>query len=128
MALLRAREAVMARFRPLLRDHNLSEQQWRVIRALEGEDDLDITTLSERTLLLMPSLTRILSAMEEAELLRRVTDDADARRRRVRLSRKGRAVFAAVSPKSEAIYAEIETALGGDGSELVAALDRLSAL
>ncbi|MFT5000920.1 MAG: hypothetical protein ACI875_001925, partial [Planctomycetota bacterium] len=30
--LLRAREAVMRRFRPMLRLHDLSEQQWRVLR------------------------------------------------------------------------------------------------
>ena len=34
MALLRAREAVMARFRPLFRLHGVTEQQWRVLRAL----------------------------------------------------------------------------------------------
>ncbi len=36
MALLRAREAVMRRFRPGLRDHGVTEQQWRVLRALAG--------------------------------------------------------------------------------------------
>jgi hypothetical protein len=34
MALMRTREAVMKRFRPSLRDHALTEQQWRVLRAL----------------------------------------------------------------------------------------------
>lgn len=127
MALLLARETVMARFRPILREHNLSEQQWRVIRALEGEDDLDISTLSRQTLLLMPSLTRILSGMEEAALVRRVTDVSDARRRRVRLSRKGRTVFAAIAPKSEAVYAQLESELGEANIEaLYAALSKLS--
>ena len=32
--LLRAREAVMKRFRPMLKAHGLSEQQWRVLRVL----------------------------------------------------------------------------------------------
>jgi len=34
MELLKAREAAMERFRPMLREHGLTEQQWRVIRAL----------------------------------------------------------------------------------------------
>src|SRR6266849_5130597 len=34
MSLLRAREAVMRHFRPSLRDHGLTEQQWRILRAL----------------------------------------------------------------------------------------------
>lgn len=127
MALLRAREAVMSQFRPILRDHGLSEQQWRVIRALEGEDDLDISTLSDRTLLLMPSLTRILSGMEEAELVRRVTDAIDARRRRVRLSRKGRKLFSTIAPKSESVYAALEGDLGETEIEgLYRALSKLS--
>jgi hypothetical protein len=32
IALLRAREAVMVRFRPILRYHGVTEQQWRVMR------------------------------------------------------------------------------------------------
>ncbi|MGM3243097.1 hypothetical protein ACS2VP_27140, partial [Bacillus cereus group sp. Bc237] len=34
MALLRSRESVMVRFRPMLRAHGLTEQQWRVLRAM----------------------------------------------------------------------------------------------
>ena len=34
MQLLRAREAVMQRFRPMLHQHGVTEQQWRVIRVL----------------------------------------------------------------------------------------------
>lgn len=118
----------MARFRPILRHHGLTEQQWRVIRALEGEDDLDISTLAERTLLLMPSLTRIVTGMEEAELVRRVTDATDARRRRVRLSRKGRALFQAIAPSSEATYAALEADLGeAELTQLYRALEKLSA-
>ena len=60
MALLRARESVMGQFRPNLRKHDITEQQWRVVRALYGHDGMEITALSEQTLLLMPSLTRIL--------------------------------------------------------------------
>ncbi|MGB8973723.1 MAG: homoprotocatechuate degradation operon regulator HpaR, partial [Pseudomonas capeferrum] len=32
LSLLQAREAAMAFFRPLLNEHDLTEQQWRVIR------------------------------------------------------------------------------------------------
>ena len=40
MALLRAREAVMKKFIPSLRENGLSSQQWRVIRALNEEQGL----------------------------------------------------------------------------------------
>jgi len=38
MSLLRAREAVMRQFRPSLRRHDLTEQQWRILRALAAID------------------------------------------------------------------------------------------
>ena len=42
MLLLRAREAVMLRFRDMLRRQGLTEQQWRVLRALATEDAFEI--------------------------------------------------------------------------------------
>ena len=36
VALLRTREAVMRQFRPVLRSVDLTEQQWRVLRALDS--------------------------------------------------------------------------------------------
>ena len=41
MSLLRAREAVMRQFRPSLRSHGLTEQQWRILRALLAIDTSD---------------------------------------------------------------------------------------
>ena len=43
MALLRAREAVMRQFRPILRQHGLTEQQWRILRALAAVDAIEVT-------------------------------------------------------------------------------------
>ena len=37
MSLLRAREAVMRHFRPSLRDHELTEQQWRILARAGGD-------------------------------------------------------------------------------------------
>ena len=42
MALLRAREAVMRQFRPILRQHGLTEQQWRILRALAAVDAIEV--------------------------------------------------------------------------------------
>ena len=41
LLLLQARESVMAEFRPLLNEHGLTEQQWRVIRALLHDGPLE---------------------------------------------------------------------------------------
>src|SRR5690349_9893825 len=56
MELLRAREAVMRQFRPALRDNGVTEQQWRILRALAHSGPLEVSALAEATCLLAPSL------------------------------------------------------------------------
>ena len=60
MALLRTREAVMWLFRPGLRSRGVTEQQWRILRALAHAGPLEVTELADATFLLGPSLSRIL--------------------------------------------------------------------
>lgn len=112
MALLRARETVMGHFRPILRDHDITEQQWRVIRALFGHDGLEVTALAEKTLLLMPSLTRILKTLEEQKLVNKTAVEGDNRRKLIRLAERGRDLYKKMAPLSEAEYKKIEAQLG----------------
>ena len=63
MALLRTREAVMCLFRPGLRGRGVTEQQWRILRALAHTGPMEVTELAEATFLLGPSLSRILPDM-----------------------------------------------------------------
>ncbi len=76
MSLLRAREAVMRQFRPSLRSHGLTEQQWRILRALTAVDEIEVTELARVAFLLGPSLSRILRDLEARAL------DRSARRPR----------------------------------------------
>lgn len=112
MELLKARESAMARFRPMLRRHGLTEQQWRVLRALAEYEPLDAGELAARSFLLAPSLSRILQFLEKADLVERAVDARDQRKSVVSLSSKGRARFNKVAPDSEALYAQIERELG----------------
>ena len=112
MALLKAREKVMSQFRPILRDHDVTEQQWRVVRALYGTEGLEATALAEKTILLMPSLTRIVKTLEEKQWIGRKTVDGDSRRRLIRLSSKGRKLYEQVAPLSEREYQKIENKIG----------------
>ncbi|MDH3439930.1 MAG: homoprotocatechuate degradation operon regulator HpaR [Gammaproteobacteria bacterium] len=113
MELLKAREAAMARFRPMLRDHGLTEQQWRVIRALADYDKIDASELARRSFLLAPSLTRILQHLESEKLVKRLSDENDQRRSVLTLTAKGQNLFAEVAPDSAALYEEIESSFGG---------------
>src|ERR1044072_7204320 len=112
MSLLRAREAVMRQFRPSLREHGLTEQQWRILRALAAIEAIEVTELARTAFLLGPSLSRILRDLEARQLIERRTAKADLRRAVVSISAKGLKLIEAVAPTSEAIYAEITARFG----------------
>jgi homoprotocatechuate degradation regulator HpaR len=112
MSLLRAREAVMRQFRPSLRDHGLTEQQWRILRALASVETIEVTELAHVAFLLGPSLSRILRDLEARHLIERRAAEADLRRGVVSISPKGLKLIEAVAPTSEAIYAAITRRYG----------------
>ena len=112
MSLLRAREAVMRHFRPSLRNHGLTEQQWRILRALAAIDAIEVTDLARVAFLLGPSLSRILRDLEARHLIERRVAAADLRRGVVSISAKGLKLIEAVAPTSEAIYAAMTRRYG----------------
>jgi homoprotocatechuate degradation regulator HpaR len=122
MALLRAREAVMRRFRPGLRDHGVTEQQWRVLRALAGLGTVEITELATRTCLLPPSLSRILPDLEARGLVVRRPVAADMRRATVTLAPAGLRLIVAHAPQSERVYRAIEERFGSERQRRLFAL------
>ena len=124
--LLRAREAVMRRFRPMLKAHGLSEQQWRVLRVLNELGPTEPTTLAEESVILMPSLTRILGHLEAGGLISRTRHEEDGRRQIAELTGDGRSLIDRIAPESAAIYATIEAELGP--GEIHAMMERLRRL
>jgi len=112
MSLLRAREAVMRHSPCSLRDHGLTEQQWRILRALASIDAIEVTELARVAFLLGPSLSRILRDLEARHLIERRAAKADLRRGVVSISAKGLKLIEAVAPSSEAIYAAITRRYG----------------
>lgn len=112
MQLLRAREALMQEFRPHLRKHGLSEQQWRVLRALAEAGSMDINALGEMCQIHPASLSRMLPNLEyEGRIERRASRD-DQRYVIVSITAKGKALFRRVAKESEQIYASIEQRIG----------------
>lgn len=104
----------MCLFRPGLRKHGVTEQQWRILRALAHRGPLEVTELAEATFLLPPSLSRILPDLESRELVSRRQVDTDLRRSAVSLEPKGLRLIAAHAPYSEEMYAEIAKRFGAD--------------
>ncbi|MGE0286530.1 MAG: homoprotocatechuate degradation operon regulator HpaR [Bradyrhizobium sp.] len=128
MSLLRAREAVMRQFRPSLRNQGLTEQQWRILRALTAVEAIEVTELARMAFLLGPSLSRILRDLEARKLVERKAAEADQRRAVVSISAEGLKLIAAVAPTSEAIYAEITRRFGArqlsELQEMLSALEQ----
>lgn len=114
MALLRSREAVMCLFRPALRNRGVTEQQWRILRALAHAGPMDVTALAEATFLLGPSLSRILPDMEKRQLVSRRQLDSDLRRNVVALEPKGLRIIGQHAPEAERIYAKIGERFGAE--------------
>jgi len=112
MSLLRAREAVMRQFRPSLRRHGLTEQQWRILRALAAVETIEATELARTAFLLGPSLSRILRDLEARQLIERRLASADQRRSVLSISARGLKLMEEVAPSSEAIYAAITRRYG----------------
>lgn len=127
MALLQAREAAMRLFRPLLAEHGLTEQQWRVLRALaSSEEPLEVGAIVDSTFLLAPSLSRILKDLEGRDLVSRSPVATDQRRAEISLTGDGHLLVSTVAPQSEAVYNQIESAFGN--TELQDLMRRLATL
>lgn len=131
--LLEAREAVMQHTRPSLREHGLSDQQWRVLRVL-GEHarepgGVETGRVAREALLLGPSLTGVLTRMERDGLITRARCPQDARRTVVRATPAGLKLVRTLSLTIEAHYAWMEERLGkAQLAQLYALLDQVIAL
>ena len=67
--MLRAREALMISFRPILAKHGFTEQQWRVLRVLGEKGPADAGQVAFDACILAPSLSRIIGKLEKEKYL-----------------------------------------------------------
>lgn len=124
--LLQARESVMAHTRPSLREHGLSDQQWRVLRVLGEHGTVDTGRVAREAFILGPSLTGVLARMERDGLVRRERDPADQRRSVVEATAKGLKLVETLSITIEEHYGWMEKSIGKQKlAELYELLDRV---
>ena len=124
--LLEAKEAVIKPLRPILREYDITEPQWRVMRVINDRTETDATSISEVGLLRAPSVTRILKELEERQLVVRKTDENDRRRALVALSPEGREVVNETSRRMVRILRDYADRFGGERFDRLA--DELRAL
>ena len=126
LLLLQAREQVIARFRPILNAHGITEQQWRIVRALIDTGPLEPREIGELCRISSPSLAGVLARMQDLGYITRKRLDHDQRRRRVSLTARSRALSTRMAPQIEATYRDIEARIGAQFAvEFYAALDEL---
>lgn len=112
IALIRAREKVMAPIRDMLSETGITEQQWRVLRVLSEHDSLDATDVADRASLHQPSLTRILKTLSEKGFITRSQDAEDRRRQVVVLTAEGHSVIEDNMAHATQIAEALRDALG----------------
>ena len=127
--LLQARESLMVRTRPSLREHGLSDQQWRVLRVLGEHGTVETGRVAREAYILGPSLTGVLARMERDGLVRRERDPGDQRRTVVEATAKGLRMVERLSRTVEGHYQWLEKSLGKQKlAQLYGLLDELIAL
>ena len=126
MLLLRARELMMARFRPLLTAQGLTEQQWRIIRALHENGPLEPRQLCALCTISSPSLAGVLARMEDLGHVTKARFEDDQRRVRVSLTAQSTEVVERMKPLLEAEYQALEQQVGAKVvDDLYVAVDAL---
>ncbi|MEM7472213.1 MAG: homoprotocatechuate degradation operon regulator HpaR [Pseudomonadota bacterium] len=126
IALIRAREGVMAPIREMLSETGITEQQWRVLRVLAEFGKLDAKTLADRSSLLFPSLTRIAATLREKGFVTQTRDSKDRRRQFIEITANGQRIIDERSPQAAQIVANFQATLGAENYETL--LDLLAML
>src|SRR6516164_9117419 len=112
LLLLQARERVLSHFRPLLNANGVTEQQWRIVRALYEVPALEPREIVELCRISSPSMAGVLARMEELGLVARRRMPRDQRRVHVSLTARARAMAARMAPQIDATYRRIEQTIG----------------
>jgi homoprotocatechuate degradation regulator HpaR len=123
-SLLRAREAVMRRFRPALRERGITEPQWRVLAALATVDDIPVLKLAHVSGVLGPSLARILRDLRERRLIVRRQAQGDLRSALISIDPEGRTLLEGLSARSRSIDEAVAMRLGPSRLERLLSLLR----
>jgi homoprotocatechuate degradation regulator HpaR len=110
--LLQGREQLMTHFRRVLKRFGLTEQQWRILRALDTHRALEPRELCALCQIHSASMVGMLARMEALGLLQRSRMAGDQRRVLVELSSGGDALIDHMAPLVEQQYHQLEAAFG----------------
>lgn len=103
------REAFANCFRPIFLKYDLTDPQWRVLRILSAVEEIDTAALAKRSLLLGPSLSRILRDLQARKLIRRYTSKEDARRFFHAITPAGQQLIDKITPRFGPFYEQLSS-------------------
>ena len=126
IALIRSREKVMGPIRDMLKTSGITEQQWRVLRVLSETGPQDLTQISDKASLLLPSLSRIIRKLLNGGLVVSSINSRDRRRQTVVITPEGQKIIDDNLPQATKIAEELQHHLGTERYEQL--LDLLAAL
>lgn len=107
LACLRAREAVVSNFSPMLRDLEVTEQQWRVLRILFEHEYLYFAELCRLSCIHKVSMARIVSNLIERNWVCRTRSERDSRAYTVALTDGGRKVVGPAVKVTSKVYDDL---------------------
>ena len=110
--LLKARECLMAHFRPILNHFGLTDQQWRILRVLDEYGSLEPREICSLCQIHSASMAGMLARMEELGMVERSRVPEDQRRVVVRLASWGDRLVGEMAPLIDLQYRRIEEAFG----------------
>lgn len=114
VCLIQARDTLMSIFRPLLNENGVTDQQWRIILLLAENGILDFQDLANQACILRPSLTGILTRLEQSGYIVRLKPSNDQRRVFLKLTKKGEDFYQQFSLKVDKCYDELEQLFSND--------------
>ncbi len=112
--LLKARECLMAHFRPILNHFGLTDQQWRILRVLDEYSALEPREICALCQIHSASMAGMLARMEELGMVERSRVPEDQRRVAVRLAPWGNQLVGEMAPLIDLQYQRLEEAYGQD--------------
>ncbi|WP_226561603.1 MarR family transcriptional regulator [Salipiger thiooxidans] len=129
IACTRGRHAVVSHFSELLKEVDLTEQQWRVLRIIADFAPLPLSELSQRSCIHKVSMTRIIRALSKRGLIFTEKDSEDQRSQKADLTMAGREFVEELRPKSETIARGIVERFGPENAaQLLHLLNKLAQL
>lgn len=126
--LAQASQLISTEFHEVVRRHNLSVTEWRILSTLLGAGEISIGNLAQVTLTKQPTVTRLLDRLETLGHLRRIAHESDRRITLVRITETGQALIADLAVQAKRHEEEVLERLAPlDSEALKATLRRVIA-